>query len=161
MVRVIEYHFISSHELFERVIRNNVEVWIPHKGIKISTNSSLFCNFQSQSKRLHYNNAKCLVFLRFSQQTLVFVSKVPKTLYQPLVRPHFHKTPCQVLISSFYPHHTLLVFWELILGYVIPLDWYPYFLMVKLYSKYLSILSPHSLDHDLNLETLEGKCNQR
>jgi hypothetical protein len=49
----------------------------------------------------------------------------------------------------------------LILGYVIPLDWYPYFLMVRLYSKYLSILSPHSSDHDLNLETLEGKCNQR
>ncbi len=32
MVRVIEYHFVSSHELFECVIKNNVEVWIPNKG---------------------------------------------------------------------------------------------------------------------------------
>jgi hypothetical protein len=101
------------------------------------------------------------VFLRFSQQTLISVLRVPKTLYQPLARRHFHRTPYQVLISSFYSHRFLLVFWELILRYVTPLDWYSYFLMVRLYSKHLSILTPHSSNHDLNLETLEGKCNQK
>jgi hypothetical protein len=32
MVKVIEYHFVSSHELFECAVGNNVEVWILKKG---------------------------------------------------------------------------------------------------------------------------------
>jgi hypothetical protein len=54
-----------------------------------------------------------------------------------------------------------LVFWELMLGYVIPLDWYPNFLMVKFYLKRLFILTIHFLDCDLNVETLAGKCIKR
>jgi hypothetical protein len=52
----------------------------------------------------------------------------------------------------------MLDFWELILGYVIPLDWYPYFMMGRLYMKCPSISTLHSLDHDLNLKILKGKC---
>jgi hypothetical protein len=32
MVRVIEYHFVSLHDLSKCAIENNVEVWIPNKG---------------------------------------------------------------------------------------------------------------------------------
>ncbi len=32
MVKVIEYHFVSSHELFECTVRNSVEIWITNKG---------------------------------------------------------------------------------------------------------------------------------
>jgi hypothetical protein len=39
MVRVIEYHFVSSHELSKCVIGNNVEVWIMNKG------TITFCKF--------------------------------------------------------------------------------------------------------------------
>jgi hypothetical protein len=67
-------------------------------------------------------DAKCPMFLQFSQQTLVFVLKVPETLYQPFAKLHSHIAPYQVLIFSFFPDHLLLVFWELILGYVTPLD---------------------------------------
>jgi hypothetical protein len=35
MVRVIEYHFVSSHEVSECAIGNNVEVWISNKGAQI------------------------------------------------------------------------------------------------------------------------------
>jgi hypothetical protein len=31
MVGVIEYHFVSLHELSERVVGHNVEVWILNK----------------------------------------------------------------------------------------------------------------------------------
>jgi hypothetical protein len=68
--------------------------------------------------------AKCLVFLWFSQETLVFISKVPETQYQPVARPCSCKTPCQPLICFSCPHRLLLVFGELMLGYVTPMDWY-------------------------------------
>jgi hypothetical protein len=32
MVSITEYHFVSSHELSECAIGNNVEVWITNKG---------------------------------------------------------------------------------------------------------------------------------
>jgi hypothetical protein len=35
MVRVIEYHFVSSHELSKCVVGNNVEVWITNKSTQI------------------------------------------------------------------------------------------------------------------------------
>jgi GTP cyclohydrolase I len=53
---------------------------------------------------------------------MVFVLKVPETLYQPFAKRCSHITPYQVLIFSFCPHHLLLVIWELIVGYVTPLD---------------------------------------
>ncbi len=95
-------------------------------------------------------DAKCLVFLQFSQQTLVFVSKVSKTLYQSFTMPHYCRGPYQALIFSSCPHHLLLVFWELILGYVTPLDWYVDFLMVRLYPKHPSILILHFSNCDMN-----------
>jgi hypothetical protein len=49
-------------------------------------------------------------------------------------------------------------FWGLMLGYVTPLDWYLDFLMVRLYLKHLSILTPHFLDCDLNVKILTNKC---
>jgi hypothetical protein len=49
----------------------------------------------------------------------------------------------------------------LILGYVIPLDWYPNFLMVRLYLKFLFVSTLHSSDRDLNVETLASKCIKR
>jgi hypothetical protein len=51
-----------------------------------------------------------------------------------------------------------LAFWELMLGYVIPLCWYLHFSTIKLYPKPLYVLTFHSLDCDLNVETLVGKC---
>ncbi len=102
---------------------------------KLFANSFLFCAFQSQSKNYIIVDANCPMFLQFSQQTLVSISKIFETLYQPLTKPCSHKAPCQALISSSCPHHLLLVFWELILGYVTPSDWYPNFLMVRLYLK--------------------------
>jgi hypothetical protein len=83
-----------------------------------------------------------------------------KTLYQPFAKPRFHITPYQVLISSYCSHHPF-VFWELILGYVTFLNWYPYFMMVRLYLKHLFVLTLHSSNHDLNLETLKGKRIQK
>jgi hypothetical protein len=35
MVKVLEYHFDSSHELYECVVRNNVEIWILNKSTQI------------------------------------------------------------------------------------------------------------------------------
>jgi len=76
----------------------------------------------------------------------------------PLVEPCFHKAPYQALISLSCPHHLILVFSDLILGYVIPLDLYLDFLMARLYPKHLFISTLHSLDCDLNLRTLGSKC---
>ncbi len=39
MIKVIEYHFVSSHELSKCVEGNNFEIWISHKGTKT------FCKF--------------------------------------------------------------------------------------------------------------------
>jgi len=106
-------------------IGNNVEVWISNKGTQTFYKFFFyFLLFSPNQENCIEVDAKCLVFLQFSQQTLVFVSKVPKTLYQPLAMPHSRRGPYQALIFSSCPHHLLLVFWELILGYVTPLDWY-------------------------------------
>jgi hypothetical protein len=94
---------------------------------KLFVNSSLFCTFQSQLKRWFYSRCQMHVFLQFSQKTLVCISRVFETKYQPLSGPCSHRTPCQVLIFSSYPHYFLLVFWELMLGYVTFLCWYPNF----------------------------------
>jgi hypothetical protein len=61
-------------------------------------------------------DAKCLVFLQFFEQTLVFVSRVPETQYRPLAKPHSCRAPYQVVISSSYPHRLFLVFWDFMLG---------------------------------------------
>jgi len=58
MVKVIEYHFVSSHELSKCIIRNNVEVWISNKGTQTLCNLYLFCAFRSQSKILHYSRCQ-------------------------------------------------------------------------------------------------------
>ncbi len=50
-------------------------------------------------------DAKCSMFLRFSQQTLVYVSKVLKTLYQPFAMPCF---PYQILFFFLVP---IISFW--------------------------------------------------
>jgi len=117
-----------------------------------------FALFSLNKKDCTTVHAKCLVFQRFSQETLVFVSKVPKTQYQFLARPHSHKTPYQTLIFSCCPHRLLLVFWELMFGYVTHLYRYSNFLMLKLYPKRSFVSTPHSSDHDLNVETLVSKC---
>ncbi len=106
-------------------------------------------------------DAKRLVFLWFSQEALVSTSRVLETQYHFFAKPRSHKTPCQALISFSCPHHLLLVFWELMLGYVTLLDWYPNFLMVRFYLKCLFVFTPHSLDWDLNVKTLVGKCIKR
>jgi hypothetical protein len=67
-------------------------------------------------------DVKCLVFLWFSQWTLVSVSRVFKTQYQPFTKLCSYRTPCQTLIYSSFPHHLPLGFRELMLGYVTPLD---------------------------------------
>ncbi len=132
MVRVIEYHFVFSHELSKWAIWNNVEVWISNKGTQTLYNFIFILHFSNPNKKDYTTiDAKCMVILQFSQQTLVSITRIPRTLYQPLIRPHSCKAPYQTLISSSCPHRLLLVFWELILGYVTPLDWYPYFLMAR------------------------------
>jgi hypothetical protein len=60
MVKVIEYHFVSSHELFECAVGNNVEVWILNKGTQILYNFLFICVFQSLSRRLHCNRCQML-----------------------------------------------------------------------------------------------------
>jgi hypothetical protein len=45
MVKVIEYHFVSSHELFECVVRNNVEIWISNKSTQILYKLFFICAF--------------------------------------------------------------------------------------------------------------------
>jgi hypothetical protein len=48
MERVIEYHFVPSHEIFECAIGNNVEVWITNKGTQILYNFFKILHFLSQ-----------------------------------------------------------------------------------------------------------------
>jgi hypothetical protein len=67
-------------------------------------------------------DVKCLVFLWFSQWTLVSVSRVFKTQYWPFTKLCFYRTPYQTLIYYSFPHHLLLGFGELMLGYVTLLD---------------------------------------
>jgi hypothetical protein len=55
IIRIIEYHFVSLHELFECVVGNNVEVWITNKDTQTLCNLFIFCDFQSQSRRFHCN----------------------------------------------------------------------------------------------------------
>ncbi len=121
----------------------------------------IFIYFVLSSPNQEYcivEDAKCLVFLQFSQKTLVFISRVLETQYQPFTRLPFRRAPCQALIFSSYFHYFLLVFWELMLGYVTFLDWYPNFLMASFYLKRLSILTTHFSNHNLNVKTLECKC---
>jgi hypothetical protein len=130
-----------------------------NKGIQTLCN--FFLNFASSNpnqENFITVDVKCLVFLRFSQWTLISISRVLKTQYKPFTKPCSCKAPCQTLISSSCPHCLLLGFWELMLGYVTPLDWYPNFLMASLYSKYLFVSTNHYLDRDINVETLQGKC---
>ncbi len=100
MVRIIEYHFVSSHELFECTIRNNVEIWITNKGTQALCKFFFILHFPNNFFCITIH-VKCLVFQRFSQETLVSITRVPKTQYQLIVRPHSHRVPCQVLISYF------------------------------------------------------------
>jgi hypothetical protein len=110
MVKVIEYHFVSSHELSECVIENNVKVWITNKKY---SNFLQFCLYFALSNSNQEDcitiDAKCLVFLWFSLETLVCASRVFKTLYQPFTKLHSCKTPCKN--SSSYPHYFFLGFW--------------------------------------------------
>ncbi len=99
--------------------------------------------------------AKCLMFLWFPNK-----HGFP---FWKFLKHHINLLPCLVFTEHaiklyFLFHCFLLVFQELILGYVIFLDWYPKFLMVRLYPKRSLVLTLHSSNHDLNLETLEGKC---
>ncbi len=106
MVKIIEYHFVSSHELFECTIKNNVEVWIRNKGTQTLCN--FFFNFAFSSpnqKDCFIVDAKCLVFLQISQETPVCISRVLETQYQPFTGPCSRRAFCQVLISSSYPHY--------------------------------------------------------
>ncbi len=128
---------------------------------KLFVNSSLFCTFQSQLKRWFYSRCQMHVFLQFSQKTLVCISRVFETKYQPLSGPCSHRTPCQVLIFSSYPDYFLLVFWELMLGYVTFLCWYPNFLTVRLYPKLPYVLTSQTSNCDLNVKTLTNKCTMR
>jgi hypothetical protein len=54
MVRVIEYHFVSSHELFECIVGNNVEVWISNKSTQTLYKFFFILCFPVQIKILHY-----------------------------------------------------------------------------------------------------------
>jgi hypothetical protein len=161
IVRIIEYHFVSLHELSECAIGNNVKVWTTNKGTQTFWNF-LFIVFSNPNKKNYIViDAKCLVFLWFSQETLVSISRVLETQYQFIGKPCYRKTPFQALISSSCAHHLLLGFWQLMSGYVTPFDWYPNFLRVKIYLKCLFVSTPHYLYRDLDVETLVGKCVKR
>jgi hypothetical protein len=59
MVRVIEYHFVSSHELSKCIVRNNVEVWILNKSTQTFYKFLIYFVFSSPNKKLlHYSRCQ-------------------------------------------------------------------------------------------------------